>query len=168
MRHLAIVFLLLLVPSLAGAQDTPAGARCRYEAPPFAASDANRLSDTALKQLLTGKTFVYVREHAVKAGTYVRLSRELRSDGSFASTCESSGSREGGWKPCTSYGGAKQRVAGARDVGVWRIENRALCYIQAAFKNDVCFAIHRQGSALAAKNISGPRTNCSEGPVTVQ
>ncbi len=152
----------------AAAQDTPSYARCRNEALPFPATDANRLSDEQLRTLLTGKTFVYIRENTRVQGSLIRLGRELRADGSMLSTCQFGRSRTGPWKNCENYGSDKASVAGHRDVGVWRIENRALCFDHTAFKIGVCFSIHRQGAALAAKNVLGPRSYCGEGSVSVE
>ena len=152
----------------AAAQDTPANARCRNEALPFPATDANRLSEEQLRALFNGKSFVYVRESTRVPGSLIRLGRELRADGSMLSTCQVGRSRTGPWKNCQTYGSEKTRVAGHRDVGVWRIENRALCFDHTAFKIGACFSIHRQGDVLAAKNMKGPRHYCGEGPVTVE
>lgn len=79
----------------AAAQDTPAYAHCRNEALPFPAADANRRSDQQLRALLTGKTFVYVRENTRVQGSIIRLGRELRTDGSMLSTCQFGRSRTG-------------------------------------------------------------------------
>jgi hypothetical protein len=152
----------------AAAQDTPASARCRNEPMPFPVTDANRLSDEQLRALFTGKTFVYIRESTRVQGALVRLGRELRTDGSMVSTCQLGRKRAGPWKNCQTYGSDVARVAGHRDVGVWSIENRALCFDHTAFKVGACFAIHRQGGILAAKNTRGPRHYCGEGPVTVE
>jgi hypothetical protein len=152
----------------AGAQDTPANARCRNDALPFAATDANRLPDDQLRPLLSGKTFVYVRESTRVQGAFVRLGRELRADGSMLATCQVARARTGPWKNCQTYGSDKNRVAGNRDVGVWRIENRALCFDHTALKVGACFSIHRQGNVLAAKNVKSPRYYCGEGPITVE
>ena len=164
---LALLFATALAAP-AAAQDTPAGARCRNEAMPFPVSDANRLSDQQLRTLFTGKSFVYVRESTRAQGVLVRLGRELRADGSMLSTCQLGRNRAGPWKNCPSYGSDKTRVAGHRDVGVWRIENHALCFEHAAFKVGACFSVHRQGAALAAKNVRSPRHYCGEGPVAVE
>jgi len=164
-------FALLFATALtapAAAQDTPASARCRNEAPPFPVTDANRLSDDELRALFNGKTLAYVRESTRVQGAFVRLARELRADGSMVSSCQLGRNRAGPWKNCQSYGSDTSRVAGHRDVGVWRIENRALCIEHTAFKLGACFAIHRQGGVLAAKNMRGPRHYCGEGPVTVE
>ena len=167
-RATAAALILALSASGASAQEAPDHANCRNEALPFPASDANRLSDDQLRQLLNGKTFLYVRAHTRSPGVYVRLGRELRGDGSMRSTCEFSRSREGAWKLCARHGSEKRKVAGAHDVGVWRTENRALCFVHAAFNTTTCVAIHRQGGAVAAKYVSGPRSYCAEGPVSVQ
>ena len=34
--------------------------------------------------------------------------------------------------------------------------------------SDSCFAIHRQGAAVAAKRVSGPPAVCIEGGITLQ
>src|SRR5687767_6258610 len=81
----------------AAVQDTPANARCRNEALPFADTDANRLSEEQLRTLFTGKSFVYVRESTRVPGSLVRLGRELRADGSMLSTCQVGRSRTGPW-----------------------------------------------------------------------
>ncbi len=164
---LALLFATTLAfPS--AAQDTAANARCRNDALPFPAADANRLSDEQLRTLLTGKSLVYVRESTRVQGTLIRLARELRADGSMLSTCQVGRSRTGPWKNCQTYGSDKTRVAGHRDVGVWRIENRALCFEHTAFKVGACFSIHRQGNVLAAKNVGAKRLYCGEGPITVE
>ena len=168
MRHALAAGLLVLAWLPAATAQTPPQARCRQDPLPFAASDANRLSTDQLKQLLTGKTLSYVREDTRNKGVYVKLSRELRADGSFVSICEFSRSREGGWKPCQNYGSDGAVVPGHRDVGVWRIADRNFCFDHSAFKQGVCFAIHRQGAVLAARITSGPRTYCGEGAVVVQ
>lgn len=149
MRALAALVPAIAFAAPAGAQDTPATARCRNEALPFPATDANRLTDEQLRALFTGKNFVYVRESTRVQGAFVRLGRELRADGSMVSTCQLGRNRAGPWKNCQTYGSDNQRIAGNRDVGA-------------------CFAIHRQGGALAAKNTRGPRHYCGEGPITVE
>lgn len=167
-RTAAAILILALSSSGASAQGTPDQANCRADPLPFPASDANRLSDEQLRQLLNGKTFFLVRAHTRTPGAFVRLSRELRGDGSMRLTCEFSKSRDGGWQLCKRYGTQKTNIAGAHDVGVWRVENRTLCLVHAAFNTTGCFAIHRQGGALAAKYVSGPRSYCAEGPVEVR
>jgi hypothetical protein len=53
---------------------------------------------------------------------------------------------------------------------VWSIKNDNLCSAKAAFgeRTEDCFAIHRQGSAYAAKRVSGPVAACMQGEVTLQ
>ncbi len=168
-RCLAIVAAVALVAP-AQAEDADPGARCRKGALPFAATDANRLDDTQLREIFAGKKLGYVREHAQHAAVYLNQTRELRPDGSAVHTCNSGRGASGPWKPCPQISTAKNSVKGSRDVGVWRIANRSLCVASASFgeRSDTCLAIHRRGTALAAKQLSGPRTNCIEGVVTAQ
>jgi hypothetical protein len=168
LRALLALLLATVSAAPAAAQDTPATSRCRNEALPFPATEANRLPDDQLHALFAGKTLVYIRESTRVQGAFVRLGRELRTDGSMVSTCQLGRNRAGPWKNCQTYGSDTQRVAGHRDVGVWRVENRALCFEHTAFKVGACFAIHRQGGLLAAKNTRGPRHYCGEGPITVE
>ena len=158
-----------LLPSAAAAQQR-GGALCKDGAPPFEATAGNRLSGPALQQALTGKRLGYVRESLRTAGVWVNNSRDLQGDGSFAYSCGFSRNPSGPWQPCTSFGSTTRQAAGARDVGVWSIKNNALCMTGAAFgeSSEACFAIHRQGAAVAAKRVSGPPSVCIEGTITLQ
>ena len=62
------------------------------------------------------------------------------------------------------------RVAGARDVGLWSIKNNALRAVSASFgeRSEGRFAIHRQGPAVAAKQLSGNRSFRVEGAITLR
>lgn len=137
---------------------------------PFAATAANRLTGAALRQAVSGKTLVYIRETHRAPGLWVNNRRELRPDGSMVYTCQVARSAEGPWRPCRSFGSKEKRVQGARDVGVWSIRNEALCGAKASFGERVvdCFAIHRQGAAYAAKRVSGPLAVCMQGNIVLE
>ncbi|MGH7005218.1 MAG: hypothetical protein ACREIP_14840, partial [Alphaproteobacteria bacterium] len=156
--------------STAAAAQQRGGALCKDGALPFDATAGNRLSGTPLQQALAGKKLGYLRESLRTSGVWVNNARELRTDGSLVYTCEFSRSPSGPWSPCTSFGSTTKQASGARDVGVWSVKNNALCMTGAAFgeSSESCFAIHRQGSAVAAKRVSGPQSVCIEGAITLQ
>lgn len=168
-RFALAVLLIAAAPGLAAAQGNDPAARCRNGALPFAASDANRLADADLQQL-AGKTVVYIRESTRTPGVYVNLTRELRADGSSVHGCQAGRSPDGPWRACTSIGSDKASVAGSRDVGIWSVRARSLCVASASFgeRAEGCFAIHRQGQVYAARQISGSRTFCIEGTITLK
>lgn len=163
------VLTVALLPSTAGAQQR-SGALCKEAALPFAADAGNRLTGPAVQQVLVGKRLGYVRESLRTSGVWVNNTREIRADGSFAYTCEFSRSPSGPWRPCSSFGSTTNQATGAKDVGVWSVKNNALCMIGAAFGEtaEACFAVHRQGAAVAAKRLSGPSSVCIEGGITLQ
>jgi hypothetical protein len=163
----ALAAALVGVPSLALAEAT---ASCKDGAMPFPPTAANQLTGAQLQQAVTGKRLGYVRESIRVPGVYASNTRELRADGSMIYTCTFSRSPNGPWSACKSYGSMKTRREGARDVGVWSIKNNAVCSVHASFgeKAENCVAIHRQGSVLAAVRVSGSRTACIPGTITLQ
>lgn len=166
--RLAISFAALMfgaAPALA--QGQPGAGLCRDTDPPFAATDANRLTGDRLQQALSGKTLTYTRPMTTASG-FTRNARELRPDGSSVYTCERSLSSSGPWQPCERFGSQRQSVGGSRDAAVWSIKDRALCVASAAFGAEACFSIHQQGGAYAAKRISGAPAICIQGPITLQ
>lgn len=168
MKRFAMLALAALLPCAAHAQNA-ATSFCRNGALPFAANAANRLTGPALQQALSGKRLLYVRE-GTRAGLWFSLSRELRADGSTVHACEAARSPSGPWGACRRIGEEKVNVAGSRDVGVWTVKDNALCLESASFgrRSLGCFAIHRQGQALAAKQLTGNRSFCVEGPIALQ
>jgi hypothetical protein len=157
-------------PVAAEADDNDPAAWCKNGGIPFDATDANRLSDAEIRRVFSGKRLGYIRETIKPPGQYLNAYRELRSDGSVAHVCQNGPTANGPWRLCKLIGSEQKSVAGARDVGVWNIKNRTLCTTPAAFgpRAEVCFAIHRQGETLAARQVSGPRTYCIQGVVTAQ
>ncbi len=170
MNHIALAAAAIALMTATAAAQQRGGALCKDGAPPFATAAGNRLQGPALQQALAGKRLGYVRESLRTAGVWVNNTRELRGDGSFAYTCEFSRNPSGPWQPCTSFGSTTKQAAGAKDVGVWNVKNNALCMTGAAFgeSSEACFAIHRQGTAVAAKRVSGPPSVCIEGAITLQ
>lgn len=158
----------LVLPGAAAAQNA-ATSFCKNGTLPFAASDANRLKGPALQQALSGKSLLYVRE-GTRAGLWFSLTRELRADGSAVHSCQAARSPSGPWGACRQIGEEKVNVAGSRDIGVWSMKDNALCTESASFgqRSQGCFAIHRQGQATAAKQLSGNRSFCIEGAITLQ
>ena len=145
----------------------------RHGQPAWATPDdaaGNRLQGPALQQAVSGKRLTYVRESLRTSGVWVSNTRELRADGSFAYVCEFSRNPSGPWRPCSSFGSQKNQATGNKDVGVWSIKNNTLCMTGAAFgeSSESCFAIQRQGTAFAAKRMSGPPAVCIEGSITLQ
>ncbi len=137
---------------------------------PFAATDANRLGDAQLRETFTDKKLGYIRASTRSPGVFINATRELRADGSLVHNCTVGRGQTGPWKPCVDIGSDKAAIKGSRDVGVWRIANRALCVSSASFgdKSEGCFSIHREGATLAARQLTGSRTYCIEGRVTAQ
>jgi len=168
-RTACAAFAIGLVPSLAAAQNAPTSF-CKNGALPFAATEANRLAGAALQQALSGKRLAYVRESMKTSGIWFSLGREFRADGSSAHTCQAGRGPSGPWGACRQIGEEKVNVAGARDIGVWSVKDNALCVTSASFgeRSTGCFAIHRQGQATAAKQLSGNRSFCIEGAITLQ
>lgn len=158
----------LALPGAAQAQNA-ATSFCKNGALPFAASDANRLTGPALRQALSGKRLLYVRE-GTRAGLWFSLTRELRADGSAVHSCQAARSPNGPWGACRQIGEERVNVAGPRDIGVWNVQDNAFCTESASFgqRSAGCFSIHRQGQAFAAKQLSGNRSFCIEGAVTLQ
>lgn len=158
----------LVLPAAAHAQNA-ATSFCRNGTLPFAASDANRLKGPALQQALSGKRLLYVRE-GTRAGLWFSLVRDLRPDGSTVHSCQAARSSSGPWAACRQVGEEKVNVSGSRDIGVWAVQDNALCTESASFgqRSRGCFAIHRQGQATAAKQLSGNRSFCIEGAITLQ
>jgi hypothetical protein len=169
MPRLALAALMVAVPSLAAAQNAPTSF-CRNGAMPFAATEANRIAGPALQRLLVGKRLGYVRESNRGNGFWFKLTRELRADGSSVHSCLVSRSANGPWQPCRQVGEERVNVAGSRDVGVWSVKANALCMTSASFgeRSGGCFAIYRQGRAYAARQLSGNRSYCIEGAITLQ
>jgi len=169
MPRLALAALLLAVSPLAAAQNAPTSF-CRNGAIPFAATEANRVTGAALQQLLAGKRLGYVRESNRGNGFWFNLTRELRADGSAVHSCLVSRSARGPWQPCRQVGEERVNVAGARDVGIWNVKANALCMTSASFgeRSEGCFAIYRQGAAFAARQLTGNRSYCVEGAITLQ
>jgi hypothetical protein len=169
MPRLVLAAAFLVVPSLAAAQNAPTSF-CRNGAMPFAVTEANRVSGPALQQLLAGKRLGYVRESNRGNGFWFSLTRELRADGSAVHGCQVSRSANGPWGPCRQVGEERVNVAGPRDVGVWSVKANALCMTSASFgaRSEGCFAIYRQGQGLAARQLSGNRSFCVEGAITLQ
>lgn len=167
-----VVFASLTIASVAQAaaaqsQSSPA---CKDGAMPFEATAANRLTGAQLQAAVAGKRLGYLRESLRNPGMLVNNMRDLRADGSFVYTCEFARSPDGPWRKCGSFGSVEKRVAGDRDVGVWSINNNAVCATKSAFGPGAedCFAIHRQGTAVAAKRVSGPLAACVQGAITLQ
>ena len=158
----------IMLPPAAAAQNAPTSF-CKNGALPFAASDANRLKGPALQQALAGKRLLYVRE-GTRAGLWFSLARELRADGSAVHSCQAARAPGGPWGACRQVGEEKVNVSGSRDIGVWNVKDNALCTESASFgrRSHGCFAIHRQGQATAAKQLSGNRSFCIEGAITLQ
>jgi hypothetical protein len=167
-RIILLTIAALALPGTAAAQNAPTSF-CRNGALPLAASDANRLTGAALQQAISGKRLGYVRE-GTRAGLWFSLTRELRTDGSSVHSCQAARGPSGPWAACRQIGEEKVNVAGARDIGVWNVKDNALCLESASFgqRSLGCFAIYRQGSAVAAKQLSGNRSFCVEGAITLQ
>ncbi|MCW5774680.1 MAG: hypothetical protein KIT16_23750 [Rhodospirillaceae bacterium] len=170
MRRIAMAAIAaLLLPAAASSQGrgTPS---CKDAAQPFALAAQNRLTGPALRQAVSGKTLVYIRESIRTPGVWVNNRRDLRADGSMVYTCQYGRRREGPWRPCRSFGSQEKRVEGARDVGVWSIRGDALCGAKASFGEKVvdCFAIHRQGTVFAARRVSGPLAVCMQGTIALE
>jgi len=158
---------LICPPSLAFAEGAPS---CKDGAMPFAPTAANQLTGAQLQQAVSGKRLGYMRESIRTPGVFVNNTRELRADGSMIYTCEYGRSPTGPWHACASYGSIQTRRAGARDVGVWSIKNNALCGTHASFGqgSEDCFTVHRQGTVVALKRVSGPLSACLAGAATLQ
>ncbi len=152
------------VPALAQGQPSPG--LCRDIEPGFATTEANRLTGDRLREALSGKTLVYTRPFTTQAG-FAKNSRELRPDGSSVYSCEAAAAEQGPWRPCQRFGSQRQNVSGARDAAVWSIKDRVLCVASAAFGAEACFSIHQQGSAYAARRVSGAPGICMQGPITL-
>jgi hypothetical protein len=169
MKRIALLGLAVLALPAAAAAQNAATSFCRNGALPFAASDANRLTGAALQQALSGKRLGYVRE-GTRAGLWFSLTRELRADGSAVHSCQAARGPSGPWGACRQVGEEKVNVAGSRDIGVWNVKDNALCVESASFgqRSLGCFAIYRQGGATAAKQLSGNRSFCVEGAITLQ
>lgn len=167
-RTVMLAMAALALPAAAQAQNA-ATSFCRNGTLPFAASDANRLKGPALQQALSGKRLLYVRE-GTRAGLWFSLARELRADGSTVHSCQAARSPGGPWGACRQIGEEKVNVSGSRDIGVWTVQDNAFCTESASFgqRSRGCFAIHRQGQAVAAKQLSGNRSFCIEGAITLQ
>jgi hypothetical protein len=167
-RPAIVALAALVLPAAASAQNAPTSF-CKNGALPFAASEANRLKGPALQQALSGKRLLYVRE-GTRAGLWFSLTRELRADGSAVHSCQAARSPGGPWAACRQVGEQRVNVSGARDIGVWNVKDNALCTESASFgqRSLGCFAIHRQGQATAAKQLSGNRSFCIEGAITLQ
>ncbi|HEY7610004.1 MAG TPA: hypothetical protein VIF14_12285 [Alphaproteobacteria bacterium] len=159
----------LALPALANAQNA-ATSFCKNGALPFAASEGNRLTGPALQQALSGKTLGYVRESTRGGGIWFSLTREFRADGSAVHSCQAGRGPSGPWGACRRIGEEKVNVAGARDIGVWSVKDNGLCVESASFgqRSAGCFAIYRQGQAFAARQLSGNRSFCIEGTITLQ
>jgi len=168
-RRICVLGLALALPSAAAAQNNPTSF-CKNGALPFAATDANRLTGAALQQAVSGKRLVYVRESTKTPGIWFNLGREFRSDGSSIHSCQAGRGPSGPWGACRQIGEEKVNVAGSRDVGVWNIKDNAFCVTSASFgdRSTGCFTVHRQGQALAARQISGNRSFCVEGGIALQ
>lgn len=168
-RPIVLLGLALALPGAAAAQNA-ATSFCKNGALPFAASDANRVTGPALSQALSGKRLVYVRESNKTAGIWFNLGREFRGDGSSIHSCQAGRGPSGPWGACRQIGEEKVNVTGARDVGVWNVKGNAFCFTSASFgeRSTGCFTLHRQGQALAARQISGNRSFCVEGAITLQ
>jgi hypothetical protein len=158
----------LMLPGAAAAQNAPTSF-CKNGALPFAAGEPTRLTGSALQQALSGKRLGYVRE-GTRAGLWLTLTRELRADGSSVHACQAARSAAGPWGACRQIGEEKVNIAGSRDVGVWSVKDNALCLESASLgaRSRGCFAIYRQGQAFAAKQLSGNRSFCIEGAITLQ
>ena len=169
MLRIVFVAAALAVPSLAAAENA-ATSFCRNGAPPFAATEANRAARAQLQALISGKRLGYVRESDRGTGVWFNLTREFRTDGSSVHGCQAGRTTNGPWGPCRQVGEERVNVAGPRDVGVWSVKNNALCVVSASFgeRSEGCFAIYRQGQALAARQLSGNRSFCVEGAITLQ
>lgn len=165
MRIPIAAFIAAVLPTIAAAETVRGNPPCKEGAMPFEATVANRLTGAPLQQAVSGKRLVFVRESLRKPGLWSKIGRELRTDGSFVYTCEFARSPSGPWQPCQTFGSTTKRVAGARDVGVWNLKNDAVCATMASFgeKSANCFAIHRQGAAVAAKRVSGQA--CVQGAI---
>jgi hypothetical protein len=158
----------LLWSGMAAAQNAPTSF-CKNGAPPFAVTEANRLTGAALQQALSGKALGYVRE-GTRPGLWLSLTRELRADGSAVHSCQAARSPSGPWGACRQIGEERVNIAGSRDIGVWSVKDNALCVESASFgqRSLGCFAIHRQGEAFAARQLSGNRSFCIEGAITLR
>ncbi len=169
MKRIALLGLAVLALPAAAFAENAATSFCKNGALPFAASEANRLTGAALQQALAGKTLGYVRE-GTRAGLWFSLTRLLRADGSSVHSCQAARSPSGPWGACRQIGEERVNVAGSRDVGVWNVKDNALCLESASFgqRSLGCFAIHRQGAAYVAKQLSGNRSFCVEGAITLQ
>ena len=137
---------------------------------PFPVSAANQVTGAQLQQAVAGKRLGYVRESNRGAGVWFSLTREFRADGSSVHGCQAGRSANGPWGPCRQVGEERVNVAGPRDVGVWSVKTNALYVVSASFgeRSEGCFAIYRQGQAYAARQLSGNRSFCVEGAITLQ
>jgi len=162
-------FAAVALPAAAVAQNAPTSF-CKNGAPSFAVSDANRLTGPALQQAVAGKRLGYVRESTRGGGIWFSLVREFRADGSSVHACQAGRGPSGPWGACRQIGEEKVNIAGARDVGTWSVKNNSLCVVSASFgeRSEGCFALYRQGQAVAAKQLSGNRSFCIEGAITLQ
>ena len=169
MLRILLVAAALAVPSLAAAENA-ATSFCRNGAPPFAVTEANRVAGAQLQALISGKRLGYLRESNRGNGVWFNLTREFRADGSSVHSCQAGRSASGPWGPCRQVGEERVNVAGPRDVGVWSVKNNAVCVVSASFgeRSEGCFAIYRQGQAFAAKQLTGNRSFCVEGAITLQ
>jgi hypothetical protein len=160
---------LAALPLSTGAAQTRGGALCADDAMPFAASAGNQVRGAALQQAVAGKRLGYVRRSLRSEGVWVDNGRTLRADGSMAYSCGYSRSPGGPWQPCGSFGSTSRQARGARDIGVWALRSDRLCMTSATFgeSSQSCFTIHRQGSAFAAKRVSGPAAVCIQGAITL-
>ena len=170
MRYTAIAALAALLLPAAAAAENAATSFCKNGAMPFAASESNRLTGPALQQAVSGKTLGYVRESTRGGGIWFSLTRQFRSAGSSVHGCQAGRGPSGPWRACQQIGEQNVNVAGSRDIGVWNVKDNALCMESASFgpRSAGCFAIYRQGQALAAKQLSGNRSYCVEGAITLQ
>jgi hypothetical protein len=170
MRRTAVAILAALALPTAAAAQNAATSFCKNGAMPFAASESNRLTGPALQQAIAGKTLGYVRESTRGGGIWFSLTRQFGSDGSSVHSCQAGRGPSGPWGACRQIGEEKVNVTGARDIGVWSVKDNALCVESASFgvRSAGCFAIHRQGQTFAAKQLTGNRSYCIEGTITLQ
>lgn len=170
MKRIAIAAIAAAALPAAAMAQNAATSFCKNGAMPFATSDATRLTGPALQQAVAGRRLGYVRESMRGGGIWFSLVRELRADGSSAHVCQAGRGPSGPWGACRQIGEEKVNIAGARDVGTWSVKNNSLCLVSASFgeRSEGCFAIHRQGQVVAAKQLSGNRSFCIEGAIALQ
>jgi hypothetical protein len=150
----------LVFACVAKAETQQVRAGCLPAETAFELTPANQMKGAELRAFLPGKHVTAERRNT--DGKSSRYGFEFRADGSLVFDC-----RNMSGQPCRNF----TPGAGARDIGVWRIDGDQVVLQRTRFaaqgRKDGRVTFHRQGGVYAGGRTSAPHF-CLAGPILLE